>query len=494
MMELQFSELGAARLVVRATSQALVEGDLPLPEGRSSAEVLCADGSVTVTSAAVSEGAVTVEGRVRVELICRDEEETFAFASSAAFRHSLSAPGAKEGMEAEAHAALQTLSVDQTGTLTLSAVLDVECLVLCKEPLRVLAGIHGAEDLECRQQNFETVQYAQFGQETVRIREDISAPDVAAVLRASGVCQIRELRLGGDTAVSEGTLTVTALTVGADGKLAQLVQHVPVTLETEADAEGADTAGCSAEAEVESIGLMPIGEDSGLMSMEARIAVRVEAPQMEHIALPQDAYAPSLPLSCVKEEVQLLLRGETMRFRFGASEMMNIPDGMPECQRVAYCMARPVVTSAAIEGGRLSVEGLLFTRVLYQTEGGMLYAFTEDIPFRCETTSAGAFSEAWAQVRTVSATASGAGRGIEFSYTLQVSAQPYEIIKTAVVTGMEECAQTAMPRGVVIYFAGEGETLFDVGRRFNLPRKRLTDMNPGISETLADGQKLVLLL
>ena len=45
-MELQFSELGAARLVVRATSQALVEGDLPLPEGRSSAEVLCADGSV----------------------------------------------------------------------------------------------------------------------------------------------------------------------------------------------------------------------------------------------------------------------------------------------------------------------------------------------------------------------------------------------------------------------------------------------------------------
>lgn len=32
-MELQFSDLGATRLVLRATSQALVEGDLPLPEG-----------------------------------------------------------------------------------------------------------------------------------------------------------------------------------------------------------------------------------------------------------------------------------------------------------------------------------------------------------------------------------------------------------------------------------------------------------------------------
>ena len=143
-MELQFSDLGATRLVLRATSQALVEGDLPLPEGRQSAEVLCADGGVTITGAAVNEGAVTVEGRVRVELICRDGDEVFAFASSAAFRHSLPAPGAKEGMEAEAYATLQTLSVEQAGALTLSAVLDVECLVLREEPLRVLAGIKGS--------------------------------------------------------------------------------------------------------------------------------------------------------------------------------------------------------------------------------------------------------------------------------------------------------------------------------------------------------------
>lgn len=493
-MELQFSELGATRLVLRAASQALVEGELPLPEGRQSAEVLCADGSVTVTGAAASEGAVTVEGRVRVELICRDGDEVFAFASSAAFRHSLPAPGAKDEMTAEAYATLQTLSVEQAGTLALSAVLDVECLVLREEPLRVLAGIKGAEDLECKTQSYETVRYAQLGQETVRIREDMSAPNVAAVLRASGTCQIRELRLGGDTAISEGTLTVTALTIGADGKLAQLVQHVPVTLETGADAAGADQARCVAEAEVESLGLAPVGEDSGLMSVEARIAVRVEAPRAETVTLPQDAYAPSLPLACVKEELQLLLRGETVRFRFGTSETLNIPDGMPECYRVAYCTARPVVTSAAVEDGRLAVEGLLFTRVLYQTEGGMLYAFMEDIPFRCENGGVGALPEARAQVRVVSAAASGAGRGIEFSYTLQVSAQPYEIVRTAAVTGMEECAQAAAPRGVVIYFAGEGETLFDVGRRFNLPRKRLLDTNPGLSETLADGQKLVLLL
>lgn len=493
-MELQFSDLGAARLVLRATSQALVEGELPLPEGRKSAEVLCVDGSVSVSGAAAGEGAVTVEGRVRVELICRDGDEVFAFASSAAFRHSLPAPGAKEGMTAEAFAALQSISVEQTGALMLSAVLDVECMVLQAAPLRVLAGIRGAEDLERREQTFETVRTDVLGQETVRIREEISAPNAAAVLRASGVCQLRETHVGGAAAISEGTLTVTALTVGADGKLAQFVQHVPVTLETEADGTGMDAALPVAEAEVEAIGLALPEVDGGMMSVEARIAVRVEALRKENVTLPQDAYAPSLPLSCVREEVQLLLRGETVRFRFGASETLGIPDGMPECYRVAYCMARPVVTSASIEDGRLTVEGLLFTRVLYQTEGGMLYAFTEDIPFRCENAGAGKLTEARAQVRVVSAAASGAGRGIELSYTLQVTAQPYAVVKTHAVTGMEECAPAERPRGVVIYFAGNGETLFDVGRRFNLPRKRLLEMNPGLSETLADGQKLVLLL
>ncbi len=493
-MELQFSDLAAARLVLHTSSQALVEGALPLPEGRDSAEVLCADGSVSLTDAVVGEGAVTVEGRVRVELVCRDGGEVFAFASSAAFRHSLPAPGAKEGMRAEGHAALQTLTVEQADALMLSAILDVECMVLREEPLRVLSAIKGAEDLTCREQAFESVRMETLSRETVPTREEMSAPGAADVLCASGVCQLREIRVGGDTVISEGTLTVTALGVSADGRLSEIVQHVPVTLTTELDAPGADAAGCVGEAEVESLRLTPIGENSGLMSVEARIAVRVDAPRAEAAALPVAAYVPSLPLAAVREEVQLLRRGAPVRFRYGASETLNIPDGMPESSRVAYCTARPVVTAVSVEEGRLCVEGLLFTRVLYQTEGGMLYAFTEDIPFCCETAAPSGFPEARADVCAAAASASGAGRSIGFSYTLIVSASPYEIVKTSVVTGMEECAEQPSPRGVVIYFAGEGETLFDVGQRFNLPRSRLPETNRGLSEPLRDGEKLVLLL
>ena len=492
-MELQFSELRPPRLVVQASSQALVEGELPLPEGRQGAEVLCADSSVVLASAAVGEGAVTVEGRVHVELICREGDEVFAFSSNAAFRHSFPAEGAKEGMGAEAHAVLQSFTVEQSAALTVSAILDVECTVLKQEPLRVLSGIKGAEDLECKEEQVETVGTRVLGRESVRIREEISAPNAAAVLCASGVCQVRDVQVGGDTAISEGTLTVTALCVGADGKLFQLVQHVPVTLETALDEIGEDTAGAFSLAQVEAVSLAPMG-DSGIMSVEACITVQVEAPRAETAVLPLAAYVPSLPLACTHEQVQLLAKGAPVRFRYGASETLNIPEGMPECSRVVYSTGRAVVTSVSLGDGRLTVEGLLFTRVLYQTEGNILYAFTEDIPFYCETAAPGPFNEARAEVCVASASASGAGRSVGFTYTLLISAQPYAILPRSVVTGMEEAEREPVPRGVVIYFAGAGETLFDVGCRFNLSRRRLLETNPGLGETLGDGQKIVLMV
>ena len=39
-MELNFSELGLERFLTQAYSQALVEGELPLPDGRKGAAVL----------------------------------------------------------------------------------------------------------------------------------------------------------------------------------------------------------------------------------------------------------------------------------------------------------------------------------------------------------------------------------------------------------------------------------------------------------------------
>jgi len=493
-MELNFGELGLERLAAEASSQALVEGELPLPEGRSGAAVLGAEGSVTVTETTVSEGSVTVEGRLRVELLCADGDDVFGTASSAAFRHSFPVKEAAADMRAETAVSLASLTVEAGDVLRLSAVLEIGCMLLPNAPLRVLTGCRGTETLECRKETLSTVLPCLIGRETVSIREEVHAPGAAKVIRAGGACEVREVRLGGDMALVEGTLTVNALCDDGEGRLTQLLQHIPITLEAAADTKGKARESCSAMAEVESLTLSPVDGENGLLVAEARIALTLTAAEEASFEVPLAAYVPGMSLESLREEASFLLRCAPVKLRFGAAETLQVPEGMPECARVAACTARPLLTSAVAEDGRLRAEGLLFTRILAETESGMLFSFTEDIPFRAET-AVPAFAEgARAKVCLLSATAAGAGRSISLSYTLLMTAEPYALRETAVVTGLAECAAVPQHKGIVLYFAGEGETLFDVGCRFRLPQSRLLAANPDAGERLKEGERLVLLL
>ena len=493
-MELNFSELGLERFLTQAYSQALVEGELPLPDGRKGAAVLGAEGSVTVTDTALSEGSITVEGRLRVELLCDDGEGVFAAASGAAFRHSFPVKEAASGLRAETSVSLVSLTVEAEEVPKLSAVLDVTCLLTDAAPLRVLESCRGTQALECRRQRFVTAVPAKLGEETLGVREKINAPGVERVIRAGGVCEMRSLRLGGDMALVEGMLAVNALCADGEGRLMQLQHHIPVSFELAAETKGRAEESCSASAEVVSVSLSPVDGEAGLLSVQAEVTVTLTAAENAAFDVPLAAYVPGADLEAQKEEAVFLLRGMPVKLRFGATETLQVPEGMPPCARVVSCTARPLITAAAAEDGCLRAEGLLFTRVLAETDGGTLFSFAEDIPFRAECAVDPSMQGAGTAVSLAAVSASGVGRSISLSYTLLLTAAPYALSETAVVTGLTECAAPFGEKGIVLYFAGEGEKLFDVGCRFRVPQSRLTALNPDAKETLSEGERLVLLL
>jgi hypothetical protein len=73
-------------------------------------------------------------------------------------------------------------------------------------------------------------------------------------------------------------------------------------------------------------------------------------------------------------------------------------------------------------------------------------------------------------------------------------ADPYEINEVSVVAGAQEGADQAPLRGIIVYFAGAGETLFDVAKRFRTTRESLREANGELPEVLTEGQKLLLFL
>lgn len=492
-MELMWNDLDVSRVMGSTVSQALVEGSIPMPEGRSAAEVLDSNGQVEVTEAEVQEGKVTLTGRVGVSLVLSGADGVFAFSSSAAFRHGVAVEGAKPGMNANANAQLQTLDVNlSNNALSLSAMVDIACRVDSAAQLKVLRGIRGVEDLELKELPLTLAKKREVADENVRLREEVAAPNVENVLSANATAQVRDVKTDGVNAEVEGTLNVSALCANKDGSLSQLTQSFPFSQSIETDASSRALAGT---ANVAAVNVRPIGEDFGLLAVDAMLGIQLFERQESGCTLPLDAYSPNYSFHCNHEHARLLNYAGTVNARHPVRETVNVPDGMVEVGRVVSCSGRAVITGSAVNGGRLSVEGLLICRVIYASDSNSLYAFTEDLPFLAELpVSAPDDAEAILSANAMCTQFSGAGRSVELSFAVGLNAELFSLNDANVVTGISEAEAPDVPHGIIVYFAGAGETLFDVAKRFNISRANLLSLNPVYSESLDEGQRLMLLL
>lgn len=493
-MEFLYNDWNGERLVSKVVSQALVDGAIPVPEGRSAALILSAGGEVIVSSAETVEGRVILDGRVKLDIFCADAQgKPFAFVSTAPFKHTIPCEGALPGMTAKVQACLQTLQVEAGGGMPeLNAVVDLTCSLFDASPLRVLAGIRGVNDMEFKNLPLNIKKRESLGRCTSRMREEVVASGVSAVLSGSGCAVIRDIQAEGNRAVVEGTLTIMAVCEGSDGRLTQLVQHIPFAESVELDGDPGQITG---SVQAENLVIRPLGEEFSLLSVEADLKIDLFGVRRVNLDLPVDAYSPSVALACKQASVTLPVHLMDIQKRVSLSENVSVPEGMPNIYRIVASTARPVITCQSCEQGRLCVDGILFTYVIYQCEEGRLHAFTEDIPFTHQfDADCSLGSQADVEARCVCVTAAGGGRSAEVSFTLFFNVELYDLIQSQAAVGAEECEAGCIRHGLVIYFAGAGETLFDVAKRFSTTRTALLNRDPSLKEELNEGDKLVLMV
>lgn len=500
-MEFVFGDVNMESLVCMPVAQAEVEGELPLPEGRRAAdtEVLSANGTVTVNRCAAAENAVVIEGRVRAELVCRDAsfvpEEgenaanaVFAFNSSAAFRYVMEAPGAKEGMTANAQAAVVELSVAQGGRLAFSSTVELAAVVTCEKPVRTLSGVRGAQ-AEFRNETYASQCEALIGCEETKLREEAAARGVCRVLNACGEISVRSIRAGSDTALADATAYVTALVENESGSVETFATQIPVNLEVALDEK--PLGDVAAEVTVLATELYVL--DPGTLCLELSVRAKVFDTCPREAQLPADAYVPGEALTGTYEEIALLLRGAPVKTRCQVDEKLALPEGMPQPARVVWAAARALATNAYCECTTLTAEGIITVRAVYEDADCALHAFTAQVPFSCEAPCAAWCCDARACAKVLCAGLTISGGSLVFSAALEVALQPFCAKTVRFVTGFEPCESKKGHRALILCYAGAEETLFDVGQRFGLSRASILASNPNAREQLAEGERLVFI-
>lgn len=499
MMDVQTSVIGIDTLVGTAVSQALIDSEIPLPDGRVAAAVLSAGAQLGACQAEAQQDEVRASGSLTLQLLCQSPSgEAFGFSASSTFVHSMELAGAAEGMAASAGAQVLECSCTVDGAkLHLSAVLELSASVVAPVADPFVTGITGIAGLESRLQTIQTRRSALLATHSVRIREEISAPTAAQVLLYHGTAQVRELVYNGTALTVEGSLYATVLTASDEGQLTQQTQIIPFT--EVFDAPYAETAWTVAT--VEQVSAVAADMSFGVADVEALVQLRVYGLETAEQQVLSDAYDESAAFHCVQSSFEQLLCSGAEQKRFPFREGVQIPSHLPDAYRMIYASAIAAMTGAFETGdGRLGIDAMVFATVLYQCDGGQLHSFPYDLPLQL-VLDAPYTPDARVDLQVLSAQLTGSGRTPELLLTLEAQAVLYGRQSLCAVTAVQpdDAKEQAAARGIIIYCAGAGETLWDVGKRFRITLGALAGWNADLPETpdpsmpLQEGAHLVLL-
>ena len=97
------------------------------------------------------------------------------------------------------------------------------------------------------------------------------------------------------------------------------------------------------------------------------------------------------------------------------------------------------------------------------------------------------------RVRPLEVRGSGVGRSVQVEYLLETQARLFERQQIMLAVDMQETEPAQRENGIYVYMANEGETPWDVGKRYGVTMEQLREWNPDLGEMFAEGTPVMIL-
>lgn len=494
-MEANWSELTIEKRAGQSDLSAAVESAIPLPEGQPAARVLYGGGRILPGNATVRDGAVETGGTLQLQVLCMSpENKPFTINAAADYTSDIPMAEAKPGMTAAVTQQLTALRCrPENAAIAVTAEMGMQAIAAEEQKQKLITSLQAEAGVEQRKTELPLVRRAKALTHSFQVSGEMSIPQAEQVLLIEGVPVIRGVEPGEGGVTVTGTLHACALTANAEGAMQQSTAQIPI----EEWIAGASLPPCPEDSvrtagELLSINGSISDDEIPVLIVDANIALSVECVMRESIQVLEDAYTTDGRMTALRETLERVLPKSDIQQKCVERQMIEIPSYLPEAYRSVYAAGRAVVTGAEDDNGELTAKGTVYATVVFLSDEGMVYGFEEEVPFSCPL-SAAYTDEADISARVLQIAGRGSGRELELTVTLEVRAELQERRVDSVVTELAEGGEEQLPSGILVYLAGEGERLWDVGRRFRLPQSEVRDWNPGIEEPLHEGQQLLLL-
>lgn len=483
-------------------SESLVEGRLSLPADRPDIErVLFVSGRIYV-NAEPADGKVFMDGNVEFTVVYIGIDSSIdAFEAVSPFRHTEDMEGAGTGMNIIARGSVRevSFSVEDGRAVSVKGVVSVQLKGSITKSCEAVTGVEPPE-LQTKMASKRLKTTRDQRRETAYIREDVRVPQTMPVaekvLFADAYPIVRSVRTEDLKVIVEGDIKLSVLYLSADkgAPLQQMSETMPFgqIIASEGISAG-DTV--SADAALSDVRVNIADEASDVLRLSARMIISCVARGDSETQYLEDAYSLDNKLDIQYDDQTCKEAALTGNTRAIARSTISIPASQPAVSRIICLRAMPNIAAVRPGTDRVYIEGLMMYTMCYYSSEGM-WSYSGETPFEAEIQMDGIKPgydvEISADVE--SCTFDGTGRDISVKFMMDVEVRAFVQTRLRLVSGLSKTDERASTRqGITIYFADEGESTWDIAKRFATTLETVKKFNPEIGDNVEVGQKILIM-
>lgn len=491
----------SALLLRAAPQQTSVEAEAALPGGlRDEVRLLYTQAQVEPAQAEAVGNRLTVSGRVRFHTLYAQGDLTRVRCAEAVgdFSRALTIPSADGGAQYTPQCEITGVSARVfNGRLLLRAEMNMAAQADAERQVSVVTAVE-EQDAQVLGETLTVQCSVGGGQENGLIRGEFAlaqALEAEEALLADAQARVEDIIGGADgRATVTGTIDLTVCHASRmAGRPLVYTQHsMPFEQSVTLSGEMGDALSTSAQVTDVAVALEGKEEERTLRA-EVNLQVQVRALREQKQPIIADVFSSAGD--------QLLPSGERIEYRSafineqtaesGRIEMI-LPDGTPRIKTVLAAFVQPSLAGASAQGGKLQADMLLRAALIYMTEDSDIpIAYASEEPARMTFTT-DALPEDHLTLSAIRVEPSAvAGDRAEIRCVLSLHGEGTHYDRAFAVTEIAQEPASQTETVLAMYRTQAEERLWDVMKRYRLPRERLLALNESLTmqaqDTLPEG-------
>lgn len=485
-------------------TQAAVETEVALPGGlREEARVYYADAQAVVNGGEMTGSRVSADGRVIFHVLYAQGDLSHVKALETAADFAQSLPLREESGAAvrlTPRAEVQHVSARAlNGRLLLRAIVLLQADAALPRTVSFVRDVEGDGSIQRATQTLATQRTVGEGEGQTLLREEFELSDVLQIkntLYATAQAQVEDILGGADGQVTVvGTIQIEAYhTSDMPGRPLVYTRH---QMPFEQTVALSGTAGdlLAAHSLVRDVAVLSQEKEDGgrIMRAEVQLLTELSAAENQEMTVLRDVFTTAGEnIETVSQQVMIRNGAVNEQAAESGRTVMILKEGAPWVKTALLGFIRPVAVKTERQNGKLAVEGVLNTALIYLTDDSDVPVTAEqELPFRAvfstEARPEDALTLSAEQIEPSPIT----GDRVEFKYILRLSAQGVRKGEAQLITDAAAADAAPGEKGIVLCFVQPGETLWDIAKRYRVTPEEISRLNPELPENAPAGTPVI---